>query len=137
MKNTTTAQIKRNWRLFDADQKIVGRLASEVAKILMGKDKPYYTPHLDCGDYVVITNASKVVFTGKKETQKMYYHYSGYPGGLKTKNAQKIRDLKSEDLLKHAVIGMLPKNKLAKLMVKKLFIFPLAENPYKDKFKSV
>ena len=137
MKNIKSVDIKRDWRLKDASSKVLGRLSSEIALILMGKNKPYYTPYLDCGDNVVVINASKVFLSGKKENQKTYYHHSGFPGGLKSKTASQVRNQKPEMLIRHAVVGMLPKNKLAKLMLKKLFIYPGAEHPHVNKFESV
>ena len=135
MKNIKPKDINRSWHLIDAKSKIVGRLASDVAEILMGKNKSYYTPHLDTGDFVVVVNAENVAFSGKKESQKKYYRHSGYPGGLYTKIASQIREKKPEELIKHAVVGMLPKTKLGKLMIKKLFVYKTGEHSHKDKFK--
>jgi len=98
MKNTKLSDIKRNWHLIDAKGKILGRLSTDIAKLLMGKNKSYYTPHLDTGDFVVVTNAKDVVLSGKKETQKKYYRHSGYPGGLHFETASQIRQ-KSPQLL--------------------------------------
>jgi len=136
MKNIKAHDIKREWHLIDAKDKILGRLSSEIAKILMGKIKSYYTPYLDTGDYVVVINAKDVLFSGKKENQKKYYHHSQYPGGLYVKTAAQVRKQKPEDLIRHAIVGMLPKTKLGKTMLKKLFIYPESEHPYRDKFKS-
>ena len=136
MKNIKPRDIKREWHLIDAKNKVLGRLSSQVAHILMGKNKAYYTPYLDCGDKVVIINASKVFLSGKKESQKVYFHHSGYPGGLKSKTAAKIIKTKPDFLIRHGVIGMLPKNKLSKQMLKKLFIYDQSDHPYKDKFKN-
>ena len=136
MKNIKAADIKREWHLIDAKNKILGRLSSEIAQTLMGKDKSYYTPNLDTGDYIVVINAQKVILSGKKENQKKYYHHSQYPGGLYVKTASQARKQKPEDLIRHAVIGMLPKSKLGKLMLKKLYIFPDENHPYDDKFKN-
>lgn len=135
MKSITPKDITREWHLIDAQDKILGRLSSEIAQILMGKNKPYYIPYLDCGDNVVVVNAAKVALSGKKENQKIYYHHSGYPGGLYSKTAAQIRKLKPQQLLRHSVVGMLPKNKIGKEMLKKLFIYPAGEHEYKDKFK--
>jgi len=135
MKNITQKDIKRDWHLIDAQDKILGRLSSQIAQILMGKNKPYYTPYLDCGDNVVVINAAKVVLSGKKENQKIYYHHSGYPGGLKSRTAAQVRKLKPQQLLRHGIVGMLPKNKIGKEMLKKLFVYPASEHDYKDKFK--
>jgi len=134
MRNLKAQEIQRNWHLLDAKKQVLGRLSTQVAQYLIGKNKPYYTPHLDCGDYVVIINAKHVVLSGKKENQKIYYHHSGFPGGLKSKTAAKVRSEKPEELIRHAVVGMLPRNKLAKIMIKKLYIFPQSENPYNGKF---
>ena len=136
MKNIKAKDINRKWHLIDAKNKVLGRLTSEIAKILMGKNKSYFTPNLDTGDCVVVINAKEVLLSGKKENQKRYFRHSGYPGGMRISTAAQVRVKKPEDLGKHAIVGMLPKTKLGKLMVKKLFIFPEAEHSYKDKFKS-
>ena len=136
MRNIKAKDINRKWHLIDAKNKVLGRLTSEIAKILMGKNKSYFTPNLDTGDCVVVINAKEVLLSGKKENQKRYFRHSGYPGGMRISTAAQVRVKKPEDLVKHAVVGMLPKTKLGKLMVKKLFVFPEAEHSYKDKFKS-
>ena|SRR4030042_679134 len=136
MKNIKKGDIQNKWHLIDAKNKIVGRLSTEIACFLTGKNKPYYTPNLDTGDYVVVINAANVRFTGKKESQKKYYHHSGYPGGLYSKTASGLRSDKPEEILRHAVRGMLPKTKLAKIMLKKLFLYPENEHPHKDKFEN-
>ena len=136
MRNIKAKDINRKWHLIDAKNKVLGRLTSEIAKILMGKNKSYFTPNLDTGDFVVVVNAKDVMLSGKKENQKNYYRHSGYPGGMRISTAAQVRVKKPEDLVKHAVVGMLTKTKLGKLMVKKLFVFPEAEHSYKDKFKS-
>lgn len=136
MKKIKNEDIIRDWHLIDAKNKIVGRLASEVAQILSGKNKAYYTPHLDTGDYVIVVNAKDAKFSAKKETQKKYFRHSGYPGGLYEKTAGQIRIKQPEILIKHAVTGMLPKTRLGKTMVKKLYIYADETHPYKDKFKS-
>jgi len=135
MKNVKTADINRSWHLIDAEKKILGRLSVNVAQILMGKNKSYYTPYLDTGDYVVVTNAQQVALSGKKEKQKKYYHHSQFPGGLKTKTAEQVRENKPEEVIRHSVRGMLPKTKLGKLMLKKLYVFKDDKHPYTDKFK--
>ena len=135
MKNVKTTDIKRSWHLFDAKKEVLGRLSTKIALILMGKNKSYYTPHLDTGDYVVVTNAQKVALSGKKEKQKNYYHHSQFPGGLKVKTAQGVRQTKPEELVRHSVRGMLPKTKLGKLMLKKLYVFKDEKHPYSDKLK--
>ena len=122
MKNIKPKDIKRNWHLLDAKGQVLGRLSAQISQKLMGKTKSIYTPYLDTGDYVVVINAKDVVLTGKKESQKKYYHHSGYPGGLYSKTAAKVREQKPENLLKHAVVGMLPKNKLAQKRLNRLTI---------------
>ncbi|MBI3282717.1 50S ribosomal protein L13 [Candidatus Curtissbacteria bacterium] len=136
MKSTKQTDIKRAWHLINAKNQVVGRLSTQIAHLLLGKNKPYYSPYLDCGDYVVVINAKNVVFSGKKETQKIYWRHSGYPGGLKSKTAADLRTSKPEELVRHAVVGMLPKNKLARMIIKKLYIYPQSENPHGDKFKN-
>ncbi|OGW13687.1 MAG: 50S ribosomal protein L13 [Nitrospinae bacterium RIFCSPLOWO2_12_FULL_45_22] len=118
-----TEEVERKWILVDAEGKILGRLASEVAKILRGKHRPIYTPHVDTGDHVIIINASKVLLTGKKLKDKVYYRYSGYPGGLKSVTAEKLMQTHPERLLQFAIKGMLPKNKLGRDMLKKIRIY--------------
>ena len=135
MKNVKTTDINRTWHLFDAKKEVLGRLSTKIALILMGKNKSYYTPYLDTGDYVVVTNAQKVALSGKKEKQKKYYHHSQFPGGLKTKTAQQVRENKPEEVIRHSVRGMLPKTKLGKLMLKKLYVFKDDKHPYSAKFK--
>ena len=135
MKNVKTTDINRTWHLFDAKKEVLGRLSTKIALILMGKNKSYYTPYLDTGDYVVVTNAQKVALSGKKEKQKKYYHHSQFPGGLKTKTAQQVRENKPEEVIRHSVRGMLPKTKLGKLMLKKLYVFKDDKHPYSNKFK--
>ncbi len=135
-KSTKESQIKREWHLFDAKGKVLGRLASEIAQILTGKNKPYFVGHLDCGDYVVVINASQVELTGKKEKQKAYYRYSGYPGGLKVTPLWKIRQEHPERMIQFAVKNMLPKNKSRDRRMGRLKVFPSENHSYEDKFKS-
>jgi len=116
-------EISRKWWLVDAKGKILGRLATEIAKLLMGKDKPEYTPHLDMGDFVVVINAHKVRVTGGKEKKKIYYHHSGYPGGLKQRTFEELMERNPEEIIWRAVKGMLPKNKLRKKRLKRLKIY--------------
>ncbi len=116
-------ELSHSWYLVDAEGKVLGRLASQIAKILQGKHKPQYTPHLDLGDYVVVINAEKVKLTGKKEKEKMYYHHSGYVGGLKSKTVEDLRKKKPEEIIQHAVKGMLPKTPLGRKMFKKLKVY--------------
>lgn len=122
--------IERQWYLVDAQGKTLGRLSSEIAKILRGKNKPVYTPHVDCGDYVVVINAEKVWTTGRKLDQKTYYRHSGYPGGLKDITLREQLDRFPERVIEHAVKGMLPKNRLGRKMFKKLKVYAGAEHPH-------
>lgn len=129
--------IKRDWHLINAKDAILGRLAVEVARYLMGKNKPDFVPYLDMGDYVVVVNAASVRVTGKKEAQKKYYHHSGFPGGMREEKFSEVRAKKPELLIRQAVWGMLPKTKLGKKMIKKLHVFPKNEHTFKDRFKEV
>ncbi len=115
--------VQRDWYVVDAEGKTLGRLASEIASRLRGKHKPVYTPHVDTGDFVIVVNAGKVVLTGKKLTDKMYYSHSGYPGGLKSIAAGKLLQTRPEEVLRIAVRGMLPKNTLGRQMLRKLKIY--------------
>ncbi len=124
------AEIGRKWHLVDAEGKILGRLASRIAQILSGKDKPIYTPHLDVGDFVVVINAEKVKVTGGKEEKKIYYRHSGYPGGLKERTYEELLSKKPQDIIRKAVRGMLPKNKLGRQMFKKLKVYAGSEHPH-------
>jgi large subunit ribosomal protein L13 len=121
---------QRNWYLVDAENKVLGRLASELAKILRGKNNPAFTPHVDTGDYVVVINADKVNLTGKKWKEKVYYRHSGYPGGIKSITADNLKAKRPEDLIRLAVKGMLPKNRLGRKLFKKLKIYAGAEHPH-------
>ncbi len=123
-----TADIARKWYVVDAEGLVLGRLASQVANILRGKNKPIYTPHVDTGDYVIIINADKVVLTGKKLDQKKFYHHSGYAGGLKETTYRKLMAEKPEVAVRHAVVGMLPKGPLGRQMAKKLKIYTGAQH---------
>lgn len=123
-------EIKREWFLIDAKGKVLGRLASEIAKILRGKHKPIYTPHVDTGDFVIVINAKDVLLTGKKENTKIYFRHSGYPGGAKILTAKEMRVKFPERLIYFAVKGMLPKNSLGRKMIKKLKIYPGSEHPH-------
>ena len=122
--------VERNWYIVDADGMTLGRLASQVAAILRGKNKPTFTPHVDCGDHVVIINAAKVVLTGKKLDQKVYYHHSGFAGGLKETKYRKLMAEKPEFAVKHAVIGMLPKGPLGRQMARKLRVYAGTEHEH-------
>lgn len=129
-------QITRDWHWLDAQGKILGRLATKIASFLIGKHKPNYVPYLDVGDYVVVINAKKVVVSGKKEEQKLYTRYSGYPGGLKKTTFRQLKEKKPEEIIRQAVSGMLPKNKLRKKRLARLFVFANEKHPYGDKFKN-
>ncbi len=124
------ADNKGNWSIVDAKGMVLGRLATVVASRLRGKHTPLYTPHVDMGDWVVVINADQVVLTGKKWDQKKYYRHSGYIGGLKTITARKLREKRPEDLVKFAVKGMLPKNRLGTKLLKKLKIYVGEEHPH-------
>ncbi|MBA7616573.1 50S ribosomal protein L13 [subsurface metagenome] len=124
------AEIERKWHLVDAEGKILGRLASRIAQILSGKDKPIYTPHLDVGDFVVVINAEKVKVTGGKEEKKIYYRHTGYPGGLKERTYEELLSKRPEDIIRKAVRGMISKNKLGRQMFKKLKVYTGSEHPH-------
>ena len=124
------ATITREWYVVDAEGKTLGRLASEIAKVLRGKNKPIYTPHMDCGDNVIVINAEKIAVTGKKMDQKVYYHHSGWVGGMKTATLKEKLAKKPEDVMYLAVKGMLPKGPLGRSMIKKLHIYAGAEHPH-------
>lgn len=121
---------KPQWRKMDATGKIVGRFATEVANMLRGKDRPAYTPHVDGGDYIIIVNADKVVFTGNKREEKLYTWYTGYIGGQKQTTAADLFKKKPEEILRHAIIGMLPKNALSMKLERKLKIYAGPEHPH-------
>lgn len=122
--------VKRDWYLVDAQDLVLGRLASQVANVLRGKNKAIYTPSVDTGDFVIVVNADKIALTGRKLADKVYYSHSGFPGGLKEITAGKLMEKKPEDIIKKAVKGMLPKNKLARHMLKKLKIYAGATHPH-------
>lgn len=134
-KATKAKEIKRTWHLVDAKGKILGRLATQIAKILMGKDKPYYIANLDCGDYVVVINAAEIEVSGRKRKQKLYRRHSGYPGGFKELTFEKIMEHDPRKIIRQAVKGMLPKNKLRDRRLVRLKIFVNDKHPYQDKFK--
>lgn len=122
--------IKRKWHLIDAKNVVLGRLASEVANILRGKTKPIFTPFLDTGDYVVIINAKEVLLTGKKDEQKVYRRHSGYVGGLKATDIKTMRKEKPEEIIRQAIKGMMPKNKLSRAVINKLKIYADDKHPH-------
>ena len=123
-------QVKKTWKLVNAEGIPLGRLATEVAQVLMGKNKPEYTPHIDSGDYVVIINADKVHMTGNKGELKFAWHYTGYPGGLKSATARVVRAKDPEFMLREAVSGMLPKNRLSRQLIKKLKVYGGSDHPH-------
>lgn len=122
--------IQRGWLLVDAEGQTLGRLASALAHRLRGKHKPTYTPHMDCGDHIVVINAEKVALTGDKETQKTYYRHSGWPGGLRETTAAAVRQKQPQRLLEHAVRGMLPKGPLGRAMFRKLKVYAGSQHPH-------
>lgn len=122
--------VKRDWFIIDAENKVLGRLATEVARRLRGKHKPEYTPHVDTGDYIVIINAEKIAVTGNKEQNKIYHHHTGYPGGLKSLTLEKLREKAPERIIEKAVKGMLPKNPLGRAMFSKLKVFAGSEHAH-------
>ena len=124
------SQLESNWYLLDADNQILGRLASRAAVVLMGKHKPDYTPFLKTGDHVIVVNAKKVRLTGKKEDQKIYRRHSGYPGGLREINARHLRAKFPERLIQQAIHGMLPKNKLGKHLARRLRVYAGPDHPH-------
>jgi len=124
------AEVERAWHVVDAENMIVGRLSTQVASILRGKHKPSYTPHVDCGDFVIVINADKVRFTGNKETGKEYFRHTGYPGGGKFRTPAEIRVKKPTFLVQNAVKGMLPKNVLGRQMLTKLKVYAGSEHPH-------
>jgi len=122
--------IERHWHLIDAEEAVLGRIATTAARLLMGKHKPSYTPFLDTGDHVIVVNAAKVKLTGHKEEQKLYRRHSGYPGGLTETSARKVRETRPVRLVEEAVQGMLPKSKLGKQMYRKLQVYAGPKHPH-------
>ena len=131
------SEVSRDWVVFDASDKILGRFATKIADKLRGKDKPTFTPHVDGGDFVVVINADKVKVTGNKAEQKKYYKHSLYPGGLKEKSYKEVLDSTPERIIENAVKGMLPKNKLGKSIIKKLKVYSGSEHPHESQNPSV
>lgn len=129
-KSTRKEDVDRKWYIIDAEGETVGRICSKIAHVLKGKHKPSYTPHVDCGDHVIVVNADKVRFTGKKLAQKEYIYHTGYPGGQKRIIAGELLARKPNQVIEKAVRGMLPKNKLGRSMIKKLFVYTGAEHPH-------
>ncbi len=134
---TTTSikldEIKRQWHLIDVSGNVLGRMAGEISRLLQGKHKTNYAPYLDAGDYVIVINMKKVVVTGNKAKAKTYGQYSGYPSGLKTRNYEKLLAENPEAVMRHAVSGMLPKNKTRDVRLARLFVYPDANHPYGHK----
>ena len=128
--NAKPGEIERRWYLVDAEGKTLGRLATQIADTLRGKGKPQYTPHVDTGDFVVVVNAEKVVLTGKKLDDKIYYRHSGYPGGLRERTAREQLERRPTEVLRRAVKGMLPRNRLARQQINKLKIYAGPEHPH-------
>jgi large subunit ribosomal protein L13 len=124
------SNVQRRWYVVDLEGKVLGRAATEIARVLRGKHKAIYTPSVDAGDFVVVLNADKVKLTGNKLADKMYHRHTGYPGGLRSINAEKLLQSKPEELIKKAVRGMLPKNKLGRQMLRKLKVYAGAEHPH-------
>lgn len=131
---TKAKDIQRDWHLVDAKGKILGRIATDIAQKLMGKNKSYFVPNMDCGDHVVLINADRVEVSGNKEDKKKYTNYSGYPGGLRTRTYAQVKKQSAEEIIVHAVRGMLPKNKLRAEMLKRLHVSDGAEHKFEDKF---
>ena len=126
----TPATRERNWLVVDANGKTLGRLATEIANVLRGKRKPQYTPHCDVGDFVIVVNAEKVSVTGNKRTEKRYYRHSGYPGGLRSRSFEEMIERRPEEVLRLAVKGMLPRNRLGRQQLRKLKIYAGPDHPH-------
>jgi large subunit ribosomal protein L13 len=126
----SAGSVERRWHVIDADGQVVGRVASAAARLLLGKHKPVYTPHIDTGDHVIIVNAAKVRLTGRKEQQKLYRYHSGYEGGLREERAEIVRQKDPVRIVEEAIRGMLPKTKLGDAMAKKLKVYAGAEHPH-------
>ena len=124
------SEINKNWWVADAEGQVLGRFASKIAQILRGKHKPYFTPHMDMGDFVVIVNAEKITVTGNKETEKTYFSHTGYPGGVKNKSLALVRKTNPERILMNAVKGMLPHNKLGRSILRHLKVYNGPEHPH-------
>jgi len=128
--NTEEALAQRQWYVVDADGKVLGRMATEIAKVLRGKNKPIFTPHADTGDFVIVINARSVKLTGNKLKDKTYYRHTEYPGGIRSRSASKLREEKPQDLIRLAVKGMLPKNRLGRKLATKLKVYAGPEHPH-------
>jgi large subunit ribosomal protein L13 len=128
--NAKPGEVDRRWYVVDAEGKTLGRLATRIADTLRGKGKPEYTPHVDTGDFVVVVNAEKIVVTGQKRQEKMYYRHSGYPGGLKSRTLNDMLERRPEEVIRLAVKGMLPKNRLARKQLTKLKVYAGPDHPH-------
>jgi len=124
------SEVNRSWFIVDMDDQVLGRAATEIARILRGKHKPIYSPSVDTGDFVIVVNAEKVKLTGNKLADKKYYHHTGFPGGIRSITAEKLLEKMPEELIKKAVKGMLPKNKLGRQLIKKLKVYSGGEHPH-------
>ena len=124
-------EVSRDWYVVDADNLVLGRIASQIANVLRGKNKPVFTPSVDTGDFVIVINADKIALSGKKHTDKIYYSHSGYPGGIKSISAGKLLEKDAEQVIRKAVKGMLPKNKLSRHMINKLKVYVGPSHPHK------
>ncbi|HEY2727399.1 MAG TPA: 50S ribosomal protein L13 [Parafilimonas sp.] len=129
-KHANEATVQRKWYVVDGTNQTVGRMCSRIAAVLRGKNKAYYTPHVDCGDFVIVTNADKVKFTGNKMDEKLYQNFSGYPGGLREEAARDLIKRRPEAVVERAIKGMLPKNRLGRKMFKKLFVYAGDQHPH-------
>jgi large subunit ribosomal protein L13 len=129
-KHANEATVQRNWYVVDGTNQTVGRMCAKIASVLRGKNKPYYTPHVDCGDFVIVTNCDKIKFTGNKLEDKMYINFSGYPGGKKEEAAGELLKRRPDAIIERAVKGMLPKNRLGRKMYKKLYVYVGSDHPH-------
>ena len=129
-KHANEATVQRNWYVVDGTNQTVGRMCAKIASVLRGKNKAYFTPHVDCGDYVIVTNCDKIRFTGNKLEEKTYINFSGYPGGKKEEAAIDLLKRRPDVIIERAVKGMLPKNRLGRKMYKKLFVYAGSEHPH-------
>lgn len=129
-KHANEATVHRDWYIVDGTNQTVGRMCAKIASVLRGKNKAYYTPHVDCGDFIVVTNCDKVRFTGKKLDDKVYINYSGYPGGKKEETAGDLLKRRPDAIIERAVKGMLPKNRLGRKMYKKLYVYAGPDHPH-------
>ncbi len=129
-KSAKKSEVERTWYVVDAQTAVVGRLCTKIAMVLRGKHKPSYTPHCDTGDYVIVVNADKVRFSGNKLAEKKYIRYSGYPGGQRSRTAQEVLQKKPTDIIEKAVRGMIPKNRLGRQVIKKLYVYAGPDHPH-------